>query len=190
MEEEKGNKPKSLSDPDPTEMTTLQLRFTETGLRTEIQALKDIIGARLDGMDEATRIQLAAVLRYPSDIERAIAEKQQLHDKDIESVRELLHERNLRFQEVTQATDKALDLAAKLTEKQIDGLKETMTIEKENSAKDTNALVSRLDRMEALALGLDKAATSTRQAYTVMISGLGVLMVAIGIVVSVLVTRS
>jgi hypothetical protein len=65
----------SRPNPDPTRLTTAQLRETETVLNRNIDVavagLRELLTQRIDGMDKATELLAATVGKVPSDMDKA-----------------------------------------------------------------------------------------------------------------------
>jgi hypothetical protein len=102
----------SRPTPDPTTLTTEQLR-------RELSALRELLEARLDAMEQATALRVGATDRIPTDIKVAVDQIHQLHDKDIAHVRDLFSERDYRY---TQS-EKMFETAVLQTVESVDALR-------------------------------------------------------------------
>jgi hypothetical protein len=100
--------PRAQSDwrpvPDPTTLTTEQLR-------RELSALREVLTARLDGMDRATSLLSETVNRTPTVIQTEISHIRQLVDEKFGSVGQRFDERDVRTDQAAKASKEALDAA-------------------------------------------------------------------------------
>ena len=90
--------------PDPTSLTTEQLR-------RELSALREILTARLDGMDTATELLSATVNRTPTVIQTEIAHVRELADERFTGIDKQFAERDVRTEQAAKASKEALDAA-------------------------------------------------------------------------------
>jgi vacuolar-type H+-ATPase subunit I/STV1 len=90
--------------PDPTILTTAQL------LR-ELAALRELLEARLDGMDRATELLSATVNRTPTVIQTEISHVREVIDEKFASVDQRFAERDVRFTQQNEANAEALKAA-------------------------------------------------------------------------------
>jgi hypothetical protein len=90
--------------PDPTVLTTDQLR-------REISALRELIETRLDGMDKAIELLQAATDRYPASIKAAVATLQELHAEKFQSIAIQFMERDTRTEQTSRDGKVAIDAA-------------------------------------------------------------------------------
>jgi hypothetical protein len=90
--------------PDPTSLTTAQLR-------RELSALREILTARLDGMDRATTLLSETVNRTPTVIQTEIVHVRELVDEKLTSVDQRFDERDVRTDQAAKASKEALDAA-------------------------------------------------------------------------------
>ena len=104
-----------LPRPDPTRLTTDQLR-------RELSALREILTARLDAMDRATQLLDETVNRTPTVIQTAISHLKELHEERFRSTEQVsvtrlngieqqFAERDVRTEQASIATDSALKAA-------------------------------------------------------------------------------
>jgi hypothetical protein len=90
--------------PDPTTLTTEQLR-------RELSALREILTARLDGMDRATSLLSETVNRTPTVIQTEISHVRELVEEKFSSVDQRFDERDVRTDQAAKASKEALDAA-------------------------------------------------------------------------------
>jgi hypothetical protein len=101
--------------PDPTALTTAQL------LR-ELASLREVLTARLDAMDQATRLLAETVNRTPTVVQTAISHLKELHEERFRSTEQVSQtrlngieqqfaERDVRTEQASIATDSALKAA-------------------------------------------------------------------------------
>jgi hypothetical protein len=90
--------------PDPTLLTTQQL------LR-ELAALRELLEARLDGMDRATALLSETVNRTPTVIQTEIAHVREVDDERFRSISQQFAERDVRTDQAAKASNEALDAA-------------------------------------------------------------------------------
>jgi hypothetical protein len=104
-----------LPRPDPTRLTTDQLR-------RELSALREILTARLDAMDVATRLLSETVNRTPTQIQTEIMHVRELMteklgslggaaDEKFNSISQQFRERDTRTDQAAKASKEALDAA-------------------------------------------------------------------------------
>ena len=97
--------------PDPTLLTTQQL------LR-ELAALRELLEARLNGMDRATELLSATVNRTPTVIQTEISHVREVEQERFASIAQQFHERDVRADKAERAAKEALD-AALLAQKEL-----------------------------------------------------------------------
>lgn len=98
-------KPESLVPvPDPTTLTT-QL------LTREVACLREIIEARLDGMDKAIELLQRATDRHPAEITAAVDQLQELHEEKFGSIQTQFSERDTRTESTARDSKIAIDAA-------------------------------------------------------------------------------
>jgi hypothetical protein len=93
-----------LPRPDPTRLTTDQLR-------RELSALREIIFTRLDGNDRATSLLSETVNRTPTVIQTEIMHLRELQGERLASVDQRFDERDVRTDQAAKASKEALDAA-------------------------------------------------------------------------------
>jgi hypothetical protein len=97
-----------LPVPDPTVLTTQQLT-------REILAIRELIEARLDGMDKAINLIQAQSDRAPQHIDSAITAAvgrlQELHSEKFESIATQFKERDIRTEQTSRDNKVAIDAA-------------------------------------------------------------------------------
>jgi hypothetical protein len=85
--------------------------LTTEELRRDVSALREILQARLDGMDRATVVLSETVNRTPTAIQIAVDHLKELHDERFASVDQRFDERDVRTDQAAKASKEALDAA-------------------------------------------------------------------------------
>jgi hypothetical protein len=131
--------------PDPTALTTQQL------LR-ELGALRELIGARLDGMDRAATVLSETVNRTPTVIQTEISHVRELVDERFTSIALQFRERDTRTEQAAKAGKEALDaalLAAKeLVTQQNEANRGEAAKTEQNFTKQIDAQAARIDELK------------------------------------------
>lgn len=137
--------------PDPTLLTTAQLR-------QELGALREIIESRLDGMDRATELLSETVNRTPTVIQT-----------EISHVRELDSERFSGVSQRFQASERAQEKAEENTARRFDGLAEWREGVSDQLAEFPNRVEIRaqLETMQALISTLNARVSAFIQELTI-----------------------
>jgi hypothetical protein len=86
-------------------------RLTTEELRRDVSALREILQARLDGMDRATVVLSDSVNRTPTAIQTAISHLKELHDERFASIALQFIERDVRTEQAATASASALAAA-------------------------------------------------------------------------------
>jgi len=118
----------SVPSPDPTERT-------QDELRRELASLREIIEARLDGIDKATELRLKVIDHLPTTIAVQVAHEREIEQIKFDAVRELQQvkfdgvklqflERDVRTDQAARSSKEALD-AALLAAKELVGAQNT-----------------------------------------------------------------
>ena len=101
--------------PDPTALTTAQLRRELATLRelveAQIQTQSAAVTARLDAMDEANGIRLDSMREVPGVIREQITHLKELHEERFGSIALQFKERDVRTEQAASASKQALDAA-------------------------------------------------------------------------------
>ena len=101
--------------PDPTALTTAQLRRELATLRelveAQISTASTALTARLNAMDEANELRLDAMREVPATIREQIDHLKDLHDERFSSVALQFTERDIRTEQAARASKEALDAA-------------------------------------------------------------------------------
>jgi hypothetical protein len=167
--------------------------LTTEELRRDVSALREILQARLDGMDRAAVVLSETVNRTPTEIQTQIAHLKELHDEKFRSIAvqsgerfssiELqFRERDVRTEQAAKAGKEALDaalLAAKeLVTQQNEANRGEAAKTEQNFTKQIDAqaarideLKERIDRGEGNTAGSRDAVTESRAANTYEQSG-------------------
>jgi len=191
--------------PDPTALTTEQLR-------RELSGLREILTARLDGMDRATELLSATVNRTPTQIQTEISHVRELMQEKLgslggqaeekfESIKLQFSERDVRTTQAATASAQALaaalqaakeavfeqaQAAAKAAEKtelsfskQIDQIQLQITTVAEGLGDKIDDLKGRIDRGEGTTTGSASARTEQRLTVSQLIAALAVLVAVV-----------
>ena len=90
--------------PDPSTLTTEQLR-------RELTSLRSVLEARLDGMDRAMVLFSDNLTRVPTDTDKQVGHLKELHDEKFSSIQKQFEERDTRTEQAAIATKIAVDAA-------------------------------------------------------------------------------
>ena len=85
--------------------------LTTEELRRDVSALREILQARLDGMDRAAIVLSETVNRTPTAIQVAVDHLQELHNEKFASIAQQFTERDVRTNQASIAADSALKAA-------------------------------------------------------------------------------
>lgn len=133
--------------PDPTVLTTAQL------LR-ELASLRELLEARLDAADEATRLRWEQMQKMPAEAKTQIAHLQALMDERFGSVFRMFEERDVRARQATEASERAVEAA-------LQAARELVTAQSaataEASAKAEASTTKQIDQIGAIIKTLEKA---------------------------------
>lgn len=131
--------------PDPTILTTEQLR-------RELASLREILQARLDGMDRATALLSETVNRTPTVIQTEISHLRELMEEKFGSIAQQFRERDVRTEQAAKAGKEALDaalLAAKeLVTQQNEANRGEAAKTEQNFTKQIDAQAARIDELK------------------------------------------
>jgi hypothetical protein len=153
--------------PDPTKLTTDAVNAATAQWRRDLVELKDAIAhqigavsgtltARLDAMDEAGGLRLAALAEVRPQTERQINHLRELHDERFRAIAQQFAERDVRGEQEKKAAKEALD-AALLAQKE--------SVSQQNDANTTAATKSetsftkQIDQIGTLIATLEKSLT-------------------------------
>jgi hypothetical protein len=151
-----------------------------------VRALQEQIGARLDGMDKATTLQLASALRYPNDIEVAVNGLRQLHNLDIDTIYKLLVERDKRFDIVDKAAQATQQLALAAPADAAARVEKATQADQLNNVRQFGQITARLDRIEGVTQGAETAAHKFSSNTTMLVTLLGTLLLATSVLIAIL----
>jgi hypothetical protein len=198
--------------PDPTVLTTQQLRH-------EQGALREVIEARLNAMDVATRLQADHVNRVPSDIDKQVRHLEDLFGERMEALKAetislgrgiqlQFDERDIRSRAAEDAAKVAVNAALQAqkeaaaaqnesnaavitksegaTVKQIDGILALLASNTQAINDKISAITSRLDRGEAILTTNNLAKNERRLDGGANVAIIGVGLTVITVVVGVL----
>ena len=143
----RGDEKVNVPNPDPSLLTTQQLRDGMLGL-------KELIGARLDAMDTATDLRLEMFKGLPDDIERRIAHLREVQDEKFHTIDNQFRERDVRTTQASGAADDALKAA-------LQAAKELVGAQGEASAaaavKSETSFTKQIDQIGTIIQTLEKA---------------------------------
>jgi hypothetical protein len=182
--------------PDPTTLTTEQLR-------RELSALREILTARLDGMDTATELLSATVNRTPTVIQTEISHVRELMQEKLSSLggqaEEKFHsielqfrERDVRTEQAAKAGKEALD-AALLSAKELVAqqneanrgeagkTEQNFTKQIDAQAARIDELKERIDRGEGSSSGVASAHTERRLDIGQIVAVVAIIIAAISV---------
>jgi hypothetical protein len=175
--------------PDPTILTT-------EALLREIGNLREILTARMDADDVATRLRLDAFLKVPEEIAEQIAHLHDLMDEKFKGVQLQFAERDVRTESAQRAAKEALDAALQSAKelvgvtndnvtKQIDQIATSSTTQ--NAAIDARIteLKERIDRGGGIGEGALVQRTETRQQNAGVIAAIGLGFTLVIVVVAI-----
>ncbi len=104
-----------LPIPDPTPMTTAQLKDALASLRevleTKIEGLRDLFLTRLDGMDKAVELLQDKASLQPGAVDAKINNLRTLHEEKFSSIETQFKERDTRTEQAAGAVKIAVDAA-------------------------------------------------------------------------------
>jgi cation transport regulator ChaB len=104
--------------PDPSRLSSEAIVRAVSAERDYQNGQTDVLRARLNGMDEATRVLHETVTRTPTDIQKAITHLQELHSERFSSVETQFKERDTRGEREARDNKLAVDAAFAAQEKQ------------------------------------------------------------------------
>ena len=146
--------------PDPTALTTAQLRRELATLRelveAQISTASAALTARLDAMDEANGLRLDGMREVPAVIREQIAHLKELHDERFSSIALQFAERDVRTEQAAKASKDALD-AALLAAKELVGQQNTSNVEA--AAKAEAAFTKQIEQLGTIISTVEKSIT-------------------------------
>ena len=136
--------------PDPTVLTTQQLT-------REILAIRELIEARLDGMDKAINLIQAQSDRAPSHIqttiEAAVGRLQELHNEKFISIETQFKERDVRTEQTSKDNKVAIDAALQAQKEAVGKQNESNS---QAIAKSEAAFIKQIDQIGMLIATMGK----------------------------------
>jgi len=134
--------------PDPTVLTNQAVTQASEMLRREIAASANFLSARLDAMDEATRLRTATAT---TDTDHQIQHLKELHDKSFgekfESIQTQFKERDERVRQTATDTKTAVDAALKAQQEAVGKQNEASALA---NSKSEDAFTKQIDALVAL----------------------------------------
>ena len=123
--------------PDPSLLTTQHIR-------NSIENLRELIGARLDAMDQATELRLERFHDVPAQTDEKVQRLQDLHETKFAGIALQFHERDTRTDQTAATSKQALD-AALLAAKELVGQQNEA-----NAAAATKAELSTIKQIDQI----------------------------------------
>ena len=96
---------------DPTKLTTDAVNAAKEEFRRELKSTRELLEARLDAMDEATKLRLVEVTRFPTDVDRQLGALRDVQDEKFGAIARQFIERDTRTDQAARASKEALDAA-------------------------------------------------------------------------------
>jgi chromosome segregation ATPase len=140
---------------DPSVRSSEAIRTAVNAERDYVNGQVSILQARLNGMDEATKVLHETVTRTPTDIQQAVGHLKELHNERFESVATQFKERDTRSERESRDNKVAVDaaFAAQKEAASEQNKSNTLAISKsEEATKETLATLAELFRTEIAAL--------------------------------------
>jgi len=149
--------------------------LTTEELRRDVSALREILQARLDGMDRATVVLSETVNRTPTAIETAISHLKELHDERFRStehvsqtrlngIEQQFAERDVRTEQAAMATDSALKAALQAAK---EAVYESSQAAAKAAEKVEQSFIKQIDqiglRIDTVAQGFDARLTELKE---------------------------
>jgi len=177
MSDERDNADEWKPRPDPTRLTTDQLR-------RELGALNEKLGTRLDAMDKATSLLQENQTRVPTEIDKQIMHLKELHDEKFKRV-------DVQFTDRDVALQAALSAAKEAVEKQTQWFAESIRESKTATGTQLSSLdgkiedlKDRITRGEGRNSGAKETVLETRSAsaqnWGFVVGGIGIFFGLVG----------
>jgi ABC-type transporter Mla subunit MlaD len=179
--------------------------LTTEELRRDVSALREILQARLDGMDRAAVVLSDTVTRTPTAIQTAISHLKELHDEKFSSIELQFLERDVRTNQAATASAQALaaalqaakeavfeqaQAAAKAADKtelsftkQIDLLLAQIKALSDTFTDRLAELKERIDRGEGTATGVHEKRDDQRLSIGQALQALAILLTMVGLII-------
>lgn len=126
--------------PDPTLLTTQQL------IR-ENQWLREVIEARLDGMDKAIELLRVSTDKYPADMDSKVEHLESLHDEKFRSIESQFRERDVRTEQTSRDAKTAVDAALQAAKEAVGKQNDSFMAATEKSEAATTKQIDQLQRL-------------------------------------------
>lgn len=180
-------------DPDPTVLTTAQ---SEKGLL----ALREIIEARLDGMDKLIVLVQMATAGRQADIDAGIANLQKLLEEKIRSISTQLAERDTRTEQTARDSKVAVDAAFSAAKEAVgeQNKSSALAIAKSEAATTkqidqigiiittmTAGLNDKIDDIKTRLTAIEGRSAGIGTSWGVAVGGFGLLIAAVSVIVAV-----
>jgi hypothetical protein len=149
--------------------------LTTEELRRDVSALREILQARLDGMDRATVVLSETVNRTPTAIETAISHLRELHDERFRStehvsqtrlngIEQQFAERDVRTEQAAIATDSALKAALQAAKEAVFEQSQAAAKAAEKVEQSTTKQIDQIGlRIDTVAQGFDARLTELKE---------------------------
>jgi hypothetical protein len=173
--------------PDPTILTTEQLR-------RELAALREILTARLDGMDKATQLLDETVNRTPTEIQIQIMHLKELLEARFEAGERLsltrldgierqFAERDVRAVQAADASGTALSAALEATAKSAEKTEQAFTKQIDGIGARLTELKERIDRGEGSTAGASDFRAERRLDIGTILQAIAILATMAGLII-------
>ena len=141
---------------DPSKLTTDAVTAATEMWRRQLEAQKEILETRLDSMDRATSLRVAAIDKEPERTARQVQNLEHLQNERFVSIALQFRERDIRTDQAAIAQKQALD-AALLAAKELVGQQNTANVEA--AAKAETSFTKQIVQTSVLISTLEKALT-------------------------------
>jgi hypothetical protein len=162
--------------PDPTKLTTDAVNAAVDISRREITALRELLGERMDAMDDARENDRHA-------FKERFARIEQLRIEQKADVKEAVDA-------ALAAQKEAISKSEMATKEQIAGLSTTATTAYDSLRRDIDDLKSRVTIVESMKAGSQERRTQTSASATMWIGALGLLVAVLGLAIVVILANS
>ena len=181
MSENPKNEFDTRTVPDPSYLTTQQLH-------RKMATLRELLEARLDGMDHAASLLQASTDRLPTQVAQLVGQLQQVQDEKFKGIATQFKERDTRSDQNSRDQKVAVDVAILVVEKAVGKQNEFFSLSIEKSEKATakqidqqsdllrtstkalddkvSTLDRRLERIEGIAVGQATQAANQQTTHT------------------------
>lgn len=194
--------------PDPTELTDKAIAKAVAALTDRISSSKDIIDARLDGMEKAADLRLKTIDAIPGEIRRDVTSLELLQNEKFSSIQTQFKERDTRAERESRDNKVAVEAAfaaqkeaatkqdeanAKAIDKSEKATAETIKTNQELNRTETSAITKSLDelkqavtRIESTKVGVNEQKTDQTASRVAIYATVGLIITVVLFVVTVI----